>query len=97
MSVAKPRGLVVIQEAGKIADSVRDYIKKEQDVICEIPMLKLHADGTLAGGAVDGADVLDSVRAKAAEPVGVVIGPDNIGTLSFTSGSTGIPKGKTSE
>ncbi|KAI8136739.1 L-aminoadipate-semialdehyde dehydrogenase [Fennellomyces sp. T-0311] len=93
LSVAKPRGLVVIEEAGNIADSVREYIKKEQDVICEIPKLKLHTNGTLAGGAVNGVDVLDSVRAKAAQPVGVVIGPDSIGTLSFTSGSTGIPKG----
>ncbi|KAI9494700.1 L-aminoadipate-semialdehyde dehydrogenase [Zychaea mexicana] len=95
LQVAKPKGLVVIQEAGKIADSVRDYIKKEQDIVCEIPTLKLHKDGKLAGGAVnDGADdVLDSVRDKAAKNVGVVIGPDSIGTLSFTSGSTGIPKG----
>ncbi|KAI9247129.1 L-aminoadipate-semialdehyde dehydrogenase [Phascolomyces articulosus] len=93
LQVAKPRGLVVIQEAGKIADSVREYIKKEQNIVCEIPMLKLHKDGKLAGGAVEGTDVLDSVRDKAAKNVGVVIGPDSIGTLSFTSGSTGIPKG----
>ncbi|KAI7858805.1 L-aminoadipate-semialdehyde dehydrogenase [Circinella umbellata] len=93
LQVAKPRGLIVIQEAGNIADSVREYIKKEQKIACEIPMLKLHKDGKLSGGAVDNADVLDSVRDKAAKNVGVVIGPDSVGTLSFTSGSTGIPKG----
>ena len=86
--------MIVIQEAGKIADSVREYIKNEQQITCEIPMLKLHKDGKLAGGAMDNVDVLDSVRDKAAKNAGVVIGPDSIGTLSFTSGSTGIPKGK---
>lgn len=94
LSVANPRGLIVIQEAGVIAESVREYIKKEQDIVCEIPSLKLHKDGTLAGGHSDGKDVLDSVRSKASQNAGVVIGPDSIGTLSFTSGSTGIPKGK---
>ena len=39
------------------------------------------------------ADVLDCVRGQAADDCGVVIGPDSIGTLSFTSGSTGVPKG----
>ncbi|KAG0248865.1 large subunit of alpha-aminoadipate reductase, partial [Mortierella polycephala] len=41
----------------------------------------------------EGVDALDAVRSLAAQDVGVVVGPDSIGTLSFTSGSTGIPKG----
>ncbi|KAI8088262.1 L-aminoadipate-semialdehyde dehydrogenase [Thamnidium elegans] len=93
LSVAKPRGLIVLQEAGKIADSVREYIKNEQNIVCEIPNLKISKDGKLSGGLVDGSDVLDHVRAKASRDTGIVIGPDSIGTLSFTSGSTGIPKG----
>ncbi|KAI8370997.1 L-aminoadipate-semialdehyde dehydrogenase [Blakeslea trispora] len=95
LSVAKPRGLIVLKEAGKIADSVRDYIKKEQDIICEIPDLKLNKDGYLLGGSLSEGndDVLDSVREKESQLTDVVIGPDSIGTLSFTSGSTGIPKG----
>jgi L-aminoadipate-semialdehyde dehydrogenase len=86
----------VISEAGQIAPSVRDYIKKEQDIACEIPGLKIGSNGKLAGGCLPGTtgDCLDGVRSKASENVNVVIGPDNIGTLSFTSGSTGIPKGK---
>ncbi|CAO3626910.1 unnamed protein product [Mucor hiemalis] len=94
LSVAKPRGLIVLQEAGKIADSVRDYIKREQNIACEIPNLKIGKDGILSGGQLDdGCDVLDEVREKASQDTGIVIGPDSIGTLSFTSGSTGIPKG----
>ncbi|KAI8081813.1 L-aminoadipate-semialdehyde dehydrogenase [Gilbertella persicaria] len=93
LSVAKPRGLIVLQEAGKIADSVRQYIKKEQDIICEIPNLKLGKDGRLSGSLENETDLLDSVRQKESQATGVVIGPDSIGTLSFTSGSTGIPKG----
>ena len=46
--------------------------------------------GSLSEGSVD---VLDSVREKESQSTGIVIGPDSIGTLSFTSGSTGIPKG----
>lgn len=96
LSVAKPRGLIVLAEAGEIAPSVREYIKKEQDIACEIPGLKIGASGQLSGGCLPGnvGDCLDDVRPKASENVNVVIGPDSIGTLSFTSGSTGIPKGK---
>jgi L-aminoadipate-semialdehyde dehydrogenase len=58
--------------------------------------LHINQDGSLSGGNVEGAqgDVFDQVRDKASQDTGVVIGPDSIGTLSFTSGSTGIPKGK---
>jgi L-aminoadipate-semialdehyde dehydrogenase len=52
--------------------------------------LHINQDGSLSGGNVEG----DQVRDKASQDTGVVIGPDSIGTLSFTSGSTGIPKGK---
>ncbi|CAO3703787.1 unnamed protein product [Rhizopus stolonifer] len=94
LSVAKPRGLIVLQEAGQIAESVRDYVTKEQDIVCEIPSLKIRSDGQLLGGVTEnGDDVLDSVRPLSEKKPNVVIGPDSIGTLSFTSGSTGIPKG----
>ncbi|KAI9016364.1 L-aminoadipate-semialdehyde dehydrogenase [Phycomyces nitens] len=94
LSVAKPRGLVIIDRAGSIADSVREYIKKEQNVVCEIPALRIMPNGVLSGGVVSGGkDVFDAIRSKAAEDMNIVIGPDSIGTLSFTSGSTGIPKG----
>lgn len=85
----------MLKEAGKIADSVRDYIKNKQNIVCEIPSLKISKDGQLTGGSLPGksADILDNVRGKVSQDTGIVIGPDSIGTLSFTSGSTGIPKG----
>ncbi|KAI8997523.1 L-aminoadipate-semialdehyde dehydrogenase [Pilobolus umbonatus] len=94
LSVAKPRGLIVLKQAGKIADSVREYIKKEQNITCEIPNLEIGKNGYLSGGFINaGQDILDCVRSKASQGTGIIIGPDSIGTLSFTSGSTGIPKG----
>ena len=74
--------------------AVRAYIQEKLEIKCEIPALEILDDGFLKGGDIGGGDVLDSVRDYAAKDVGVVIGPDSIGTLSFTSGSTGIPKGK---
>lgn len=61
---------------------------------CEIPGLEITQDGSVLGGQTNGVDALDAVRDLAAQDVGVVVGPDSLGTLSFTSGSTGIPKGK---
>ncbi|KAG0238400.1 large subunit of alpha-aminoadipate reductase [Actinomortierella wolfii] len=96
LSVARPRGLVVLAHAGTLNSDVRAYIESGEDfqLACEIPGLQIANDGVVYGGkAASGADVLDSVRALATQDVGVVVGPDSIGTLSFTSGSTGIPKG----
>ena len=48
-------------------------------IVSYIEALSADEDGILAG--------------ISAENPNVEIGPDDIGTLSFTSGSTGIPKG----
>lgn len=81
--------------AGTLDASVREYIQEGQDfqLACEIPGLEITQDGSVLGGQANGTDALDGVRDLAAQDVGVVVGPDSIGTLSFTSGSTGIPKG----
>ncbi|KAJ3038477.1 large subunit of alpha-aminoadipate reductase [Rhizophlyctis rosea] len=93
LSVAKPRGLVVLRKAGILHDDVRNYITDNLQIKVEVPALEILDDGSLKGGEVDGADVFipDSEK-KDVEP-GVELGPDSVGTLSFTSGSTGIPKG----
>ncbi|KAJ3106195.1 large subunit of alpha-aminoadipate reductase [Phlyctochytrium planicorne] len=93
LSVAQPRGLVVLNKAGVLHDEVTAYIKENLSIQCFVPALEIHDDGNLTGSSADGRDVLDHVRALESQDVNVVIGPDSIGTLSFTSGSTGIPKG----
>jgi len=55
------------------------FIEENLKILCHIPALSPDEDGVLAN-APD-------------TDTGVEIGPDDIGTLSFTSGSTGIPKG----
>lgn len=97
LDVARPRALVVIEkatrDAGKLSDKVRAFIRENLELRTEVPGLELCDDGSLLGGQVNGKDVLaDQVPLKS-DPVDVVVGPDSIPTLSFTSGSEGRPKG----
>ncbi|OUM63426.1 hypothetical protein PIROE2DRAFT_20668 [Piromyces sp. E2] len=94
LEVAQPKGLIVLKKAGILHDTVEDYIKNNLQITTRIPALEFNTEGILKGGEENGVDIFDSVRSEFEnkEP-GVVIGPDSIGTLSFTSGSTGIPKG----
>jgi L-aminoadipate-semialdehyde dehydrogenase len=93
--VAKPRGLVVLRGAGKIAGTVREFMEKELELRVEVPALELLADGVVMGGSAEegAADVLESTRSLVDTEPGIVLGPDSVATLSFTSGSTGLPKG----
>lgn len=94
LQVAKPRALVVLAKAGKLHASVRTCIKEELEIRTEVPALELSQDGNLMGGDVgDGKDLLAEVQDKAKQSTNVLLGPDSVATLSFTSGSTGIPKG----
>jgi L-aminoadipate-semialdehyde dehydrogenase len=88
LSVAKPRGLIVLRKAGTLHQDVRSYIDKELAIKIEIPALEILDSGRVCGGATHGVDALDKVRDKATLSTGIVLGPDSIGTLSFTSGST---------
>ncbi|GJJ06092.1 putative NRPS-like protein biosynthetic cluster [Clathrus columnatus] len=97
LRVAQPRGLIVLQGAGSIHSSVRDFLTDELLIRTEIPALEFTPDGSLLGGPSLLPNVAEDALAACQKlnntDPSVVIGPDSIGTLSFTSGSTGIPKG----
>jgi len=95
LGVAQPRALIVLKGAGRINSSVRDSINSELSIRVEVPALQLFESGEVVGGAIDegSADALVPQTHLAEVDPNVVIGPDSVGTLSFTSGSTGIPKG----
>lgn len=95
LSVAKPRALISIAKAGLIAPSVLEYTEKNLDLLTRVPELILHDDGSLWGGKLEqGAeDVLLPDQASASIRPAISVGPDSVPTLSFTSGSEGVPKG----
>ena len=95
LMVAKPRGIIGIEKAGELDSAVIEYVRKELDVITSIPQLRTNDDGSLSGGRLGGlqVDCLLAYAHYADKPTGVKVGPDSNPTLSFTSGSEGIPKG----
>ena len=97
LDVASPRFLVQIQraieDAGRLAQPVADFIAERLAIEAEVPALKLGSDGKLTGGEVNGKDCLQPHDTQKHMPPGVVVGPDSAPTLSFTSGSEGRPKG----
>ncbi|KAI5888675.1 large subunit of L-aminoadipate-semialdehyde dehydrogenase [Schizophyllum commune H4-8] len=94
LRVAQPRALVVLKGAGTIGPSVREFLSTELHLRVEVPAVQVHPDGPINGGTgPDGQDVLHPQVHLADTDPNVVLGPDSVGTLSFTSGSTGIPKG----
>jgi L-aminoadipate-semialdehyde dehydrogenase len=97
LKVAQPRGLVVLKGAGLINPSVREFLSSELKIRIEVPALELLPDGSVLGGFASSdqgdEDVLKSHTHLADTDPNVTLGPDSVGTLSFTSGSTGIPKG----
>ena len=93
LQVAQPRGLVVLAGAGRIGPSVREFLSNNLKIRVEVPALEFSPIGEILGGVVDGTDVLQSRYHLSETDPNVILGPDSIGTLSFTSGSTGIPKG----
>lgn len=68
-----------MEAAGTLNAAVQEYIDTKLSVRCQVNGLAMTPSGVLAEASP--------------ENPGVVVGPDDIGTLSFTSGSTGLPKG----
>ncbi|AJQ04692.1 Lys2p [Saccharomyces cerevisiae YJM470] len=94
LGVAKPRGLIVIRAAGQLDQLVEDYINDELEIVSRINSIAIQENGTIEGGKLDnGEDVLAPYVHYKDTRTGVVVGPDSNPTLSFTSGSEGIPKG----
>ena len=96
MQVARPRGLIILKGAGILNPSVRDFLSSELMIRVEVPALEILSDGNILGGAsVDSVldDILNPNTHLGDTDPNIFLGPDSPGTLSFTSGSTGIPKG----
>ena len=73
---------------------MRQFLSEELSIKVEVPALEVFPDGKILGGKDDsGREVLEGHAHLGDVDPNVVLGPDSIGTLSFTSGSTGIPKG----
>jgi L-aminoadipate-semialdehyde dehydrogenase len=96
LDVAKPRFLVCIEKAneefGPPSDLVLKFASDNLSLKSTIPALELLDNGELRGGSVNGKDSLDPSVYSREDPASVLIGPDSIPTLSFTSGSEGRPK-----
>ena len=93
LEVAQPCALIHIarttHETGPLTPLVRSYIDEELHLKTRIPSLRLFDDGTLEGGKLDNKEVFSQAQARASSPPDVLVGPDSIPTLSFTSGSEG--------
>lgn len=88
LGVAKPKGLIVLQKAGKLSPSVKAYIKETLALKAEILDLELLDDGEVTSKS----NMVEAAKKRRSQ-TGIPVGPDNHPTLSFTSGSEGVPKG----
>ena len=86
LEVAQPRALINLekatQDAGKLSEKVRSFIKDSLQLRAEIPALAIQDDGSLVGGEIDGIDVFESQQEMKTRSTNIVIGPDDIPTLS---------------
>jgi L-aminoadipate-semialdehyde dehydrogenase len=87
LSVAKPSAIIVLEKAGKLDVTVEEYIAQNINLTCRLDGLILKDDSSLHSINVDFETM------STTDNPNVVLGPDSVATLSFTSGSTGIPKG----
>lgn len=97
LDVARPRALIVIakatREEGGLSTKVTNWIASNLDLRTTVPALELLDSGSLRGGNDSRGDVLYQQVTLAGVHPNVLVGPDTQPTLSFTSGSEGVPKG----
>lgn len=91
LGVAKPSFLVVIEKAGILSPTVKEFVSKHLSLKAFVPCLAIQANGSLKGDPR--ADIFKEQIPLKEMPPKIVVGPDSTPTLSFTSGSEGIPKG----
>ena len=83
--------MIVIEKAGLLSPTVKHFIATELALKTQIPSLAIQQDGYLRGDNIR--DIFqDQIQLRSNSP-NVVVGPDSTPTLSFTSGSEGVPKG----
>jgi L-aminoadipate-semialdehyde dehydrogenase len=72
---------------------VSESISTKLSLRLHVPAIALSAKGITGSRSDATEDILAPFQSLSQTPAGVVLGPDSPATLSFTSGSTGIPKG----
>ena len=96
LDIARPRALIVIadlnQERIPLPRKVESYIEENLQLRTLVPGLCMGRGGYLHGEAICACDVLDPQRRLQSQEPDVLIGPDSVPSLSFTSGSEGRPK-----
>ncbi|RKL14306.1 hypothetical protein BFJ70_g15729 [Fusarium oxysporum] len=96
LQVSKPTALISIrkatEESSPLAPLVQKCIDDELSIKIKTPDLRFTDDGELTAGE-DSADIFANVKERTSTPPDMLIGPDSNCTLSFTSGTQGLPKG----
>jgi L-aminoadipate-semialdehyde dehydrogenase len=93
LQVSKPRALLIISSAGVLAPSVSEYISTTLSLRLHVPAIAFTSAGITGSHPNAPEDILAPYQSLSQTAAGVVLGPDSPATLSFTSGSTGLPKG----
>lgn len=88
LNVAKPKGVIYLKKAGQISSEVTALINDMQ-IDVQLQALEMQDDGSLSSKN----DVLKQFSHLGSTQPDVIVGPDSRPTLSFTSGSEGVPKG----